>query len=194
MPENVMRSATILGMTMIDDKIREMALLGTAIVSAQYVEFAIGGIAAHAGHLPAAQSDKRLRNLSAEAFLRGDPADIKITFGQFVHAFGDAFMIKTDDLTSFIGDRNLIAHHYVRTFQINIKGVDRRDDAIEFLENFIERAQSWRKILQGFIHELMVAAAKKEGREAEIVETEINRSDVKAFYRHVEAYIKESGT
>lgn len=176
-----------------NDKVREMALLGAAIVAAQYVEFAIGGIAAHAGHLPAAQGDKRLRNLTAEAFLRGDPADIKVTFGQFVHAFGDAFMIKTGDLTSFIGDRNLIVHHYVRTFHLKVKGTDRRDDAIEFLENFIERAQSWRKILQGFIHELMIAAAKKEGREAEIVETERNKSDVEAFHRHVAAYFKEKG-
>lgn len=176
-----------------EEKLKEMTLLGTAVVAAQYVEFALGGIASHAKHHPAAQTDRRLRSLTPEAFLRGDPADMKITFGQFAHAFGDAFLIRTDDLAGFIADRNLIAHSYVRTFHMKIKGVHKRDDAVEFLTDFIERAQYWRSVLQGFIHELKVAAAQREGREAEVVTTEKNRADVDAFRRHVEAYLKEKG-
>lgn len=177
-----------------DENLTEAALLGAAIIAAQYVELALGGIAAHANHLPAAQGDRRLRNLKPDLFLRAEPGDLKVTLGQFVEAFGDTFMIRTEELVQFVADRNLIAHDYIRAFKMKNAGAPLREDPIQFLTGFIKRAQYWRSVLQGFIHALVLAAAEKEGRQSEVVTSAKNQADLKQFRQHVAAYVRQRTT
>jgi hypothetical protein len=166
----------------------EYYLLGRALVAAQRVEFVLYGLAAHASHLPAAQKDKRLKTLTPEAFLRGDPRELKVTLGQLSVAFGDAFLIATPMLENFCEDRNLIAHNYLRVFKSEIRGTQRRDDAVPFLQKFLETAAYWEAILNGLLKELMVAAAAKEGRSSELVLSEQHHANMLAFRKHAEEY------
>ncbi len=164
-----------------DNDADEFLLLGIAIFCAQRVEFTLYGIAAHAAHTPSAKARKHFRELTPEKFLRGDVGDLKATFGQLVESFGDAFLIKTQDLIDFYKDRNLIAHDYVRIFRSDIKGVPKREGGKEFLLDFIERAQKWEKILYGFLCELISAAAEKEGRLTKVKHTTKNLEAIEAY-------------
>lgn len=149
-------------------KVREMALLGTAVLLAQKFEFALYGIAAHLSHLPEAQQEKRFRELKPEAFLRGDPSDLKATLGQLVARFGKPLLLASNELDQFVADRNLIAHNYWRTFHANIDGVRRRQGAEQFLTRFISLADHLLKVVSGLLTSLRIEAALQEGREGDI--------------------------
>jgi hypothetical protein len=146
-------------------KLREMALLGTAVLLAQKFEFALYGLAAHLSHLPEAQQEKRFRKLNPEAFLRGDPSDLKATLGQLAAKFGKPLLLASNELDRLVADRNLIVHGYWRAFHANIEGVDRRQDAEQFLTSFISLAEHLLKVVSGLITSMRIEAASKEGFE-----------------------------
>ena len=170
------------------------SLIGLALVAAQRIEFLLYGIASLAGHTPAAQKEKRFRELTPEKFLRGGESERKATLGQIVETFGDAFLIRTEDLVTFYKDRNLIAHDFVRTFRMNIRGTNPRRDAREFLFSFLERALYWEDVLRGFLAELKIAAAKKEGREAELEITADDFARMETYRKLAERHLSARTT
>ncbi|MFC5344957.1 hypothetical protein ACETK8_03005 [Brevundimonas staleyi] len=165
-----------------------MTLLGLALYSAQRVEFALYGIAAHASHTPAAQRDRRFSKLSGEKFLRGDPSELKATLGQLVTIFGDAFLIRTPELIDFYERRNLIAHDFYRHFHLRIGGAVHGEDPSGFLLKFIEDAKRWQAILMGLMFEFMEGIAKRDGRLSELQIGEQDRQNMAAYREHAEAY------
>ena len=169
----------------------EIYLLGAAVYISQRIEFALYGIASHVAHLDVAKKDKHFRELSAEKFLRGDIAEQKATLGRIVNLFGDAFLIKTNELAKFISDRNLIVHNYSRVFVSPPKGVEKRTDGKEFLSIFIHRAERFDKIVRGLLYELMVAAAAKEGRTNELVHNEAIAEATAVYRKHAARYLTE---
>jgi hypothetical protein len=90
-----------------------LTLLGTAVLLAQKLEFALYGIVAHFSYLPEAQREKRFRELKPEAFLRGDPSDLKATLGQLVASFEKSLRLASNELDRLVKDRSLIAHNSV---------------------------------------------------------------------------------
>ncbi|WP_367348782.1 hypothetical protein [Sphingobium yanoikuyae] len=149
-------------------KVREMTLLGTSLILAQKFEFALYGIVAHLSHIPEAQQEKRFRELTPEAFLRGDPSDLKATLGQLAAKFGKPLLLSSNELDKLVEDRNLIAHNYWRTFHADIDGICRRQDAEPFLTRFISLTEHLLKVISGLLARLRVEAALKEHRETEI--------------------------
>ena len=163
----------------------ELILLGGAILAAQRVEFVLYGIAAHVNHIPAAQKERRFRELTPEKFLRGDISELKATLGQIATTFGDAFLIGTDDLEAFYKDRNFIAHNYLRAFHANIRGQETRSDGPQFLRDFVERATHWEAVVRGLLATLQKAAAEKERRFAEVNLSSADLRNIEAFHRQV---------
>ncbi len=149
-------------------KIREMALLGTSIMLTQKFEFALYGMVAHCSHLPEAQQEKRFRDLTPEAFLRGDPSNLKATLGQLAAKFGEPLLLASNELDQLVEDRNLIAHSYWRTFHADIGGRDRRQDAELFLTGFISLVEHLLKVISGLLTRLRIEAALKEDRASEL--------------------------
>ena len=172
----------------------EYHLLGLALIAAQRVEFVLYGIASHAAHMPAAQKEKRFRDLTPEEFLRGDAGELKATLGQLVEAFGDAFLIRTPDLIAFYKDRNLIAHDYVRLFRFKFAGASAREDGRGFLIDFIRRAVHWETVLRGLLAELIQCAAVKEGRGDEFSPTSGDLERVSAYREHAGKYLASKNT
>lgn len=156
----------------VDDGMREMTLLGYAVFTAHKIEFALYGIISHLSHHPAAQKDKRLRELSGEKFLRGDASELKVTFGQLVNIFGDAVLIASSDLDKFIADRNLITHNYFRHFRTTFASTANRDAAaVEFLSDFLIRGQQFLQVVEGLLLVVLGAFAEKAGRVDELAYT-----------------------
>jgi hypothetical protein len=173
-----------------EEKVREMALLGTAVLLAQKFEFALYGIVAHFSHLPEAQQEKRFRELKPEAFLRGDPSDLKATLGQLAARFGKPLLLASNELDRLVEDRNLIVHNYWRTFHLNVEGIDRRRDAEPFLISFISLADHLLKVLSGLLARLRIEAALKEGREGEITLGEGDLANMLLHLGHVHRQLK----
>jgi hypothetical protein len=171
----------------------EFTLLGLSLYAAQRVEFVLYGLAAHASHLTVAQSERRFRTLTPDDFLTPGAAELKATLGQLVKTFGDSFLVRTSDLDKFIDDRNLIAHNYVRTFHMTLRGVKPRLDGEDFLRDFISRATLWEKVLRGLLSELIVAAAKRENRLEEVSLTDSDIENVTDFRELASQYLQESG-
>lgn len=142
-----------------DDRL--LKLLSLSLIAAQRVEFRLYGLAAH---VQPDAAEKRFKDLTPERFLRGDVAELKATLGQLTRAYGDKFFISTEDLTSFVESRNLIAHNYYRTFILKIAGTENREDGIPFLESFLLEAQRWDTILAGLNNVMREAAAKAQGK------------------------------
>ena len=166
-------------------KIREMALLGTAVLLAQKFEFALYGIVAHLSHLPEAQQEKRSRDLKPEAFLRGDPSDLKATLGQLAARFGKPLLLTSKEFDRLVSDRNLIAHNYWRTFHLEIRGIERRRDAEAFLTEFISLADHLLKVISGLLTRLRIEAASKEGREGEVTLSKDDLANMQLHLGHV---------
>jgi hypothetical protein len=146
---------------------REFILLGGSLYVAQRVEFALYGLAAHAVHLASAKDAKHFRKLTPDSFLEGDP-DLKATLGLLVKTFGDALLLRTDELDEFVDNRNLIVHNYFRAFHTDLRDKPRRTDGEEFLTGFIERASRWEEILRGCVTQFQIAAAANAGRSSEL--------------------------
>ncbi len=162
--------------------LEECGLLGLAMLVAQRVEFLLYGIVSHLAHTPAGQKERRWRELTPERFLRGDADELKATLGQLVEAFGDVLLIHSPELVEFYRDRNRIAHDYTRLYKLKIRGVAASGDGPAFLRTFTERATHWEKVLHGVLAELKMAAARKEGREAEIRFTQRDQENI-GIYR-----------
>jgi hypothetical protein len=167
----------------------ELVWLGAAVMAAQRIEFGLYGIAAHCSHTYAAAKEKRFRDLTLEAFLRGEPAQLKATLGQLIKAFGDQFLIRTADLDRFVDDRNVIFHNYWRLTRANIQGTQGIADPLVYLQDFVQRSDRLLAVIKGFLAHLMAAAAKREGRDFQI--TERQRLDMEAYVRHVEQHLAE---
>lgn len=149
-------------------QVREMALLGTSVLLVQKFEFALYGIVAHLSHLPEAQQEKRFRELTPEAFLRGDPSELRATLGQLAARFGTPLLLASDELDQLIEDRNLITHNFWRSFHADINGVDRRQDSESFLTGFISRVEHFLKVISGLIARLKIESALQSGCESTI--------------------------
>ncbi|QAY80170.1 hypothetical protein [Sphingosinicella sp. BN140058] len=163
---------------------REMALLGAAIVLVQKFEFALYGIVAELSQLPGREG-KRYKDLEPEAFLRGNPSDLKVTLGQLAKEFGAPLLLASNELDRLVADRNLIAHNYWRVFHADIQGVAKRDDAEEFLTGFIALVEHLLKVISGLLTRLRIAAAEKEGRAAEITLGEDDLANMLLYHGHV---------
>mgnify|MGYP000461551835 CR=1 FL=1 len=174
------------------DLIDEYVLLGAALLAAQKFEFALYGIISHLSHLPEAHKEKRFRELTPEKFLRGNVEDLKATLGQLEAVFGDRLLISTDELKTFINDRNLIAHNYWRLTKSNVAGAERLDDPETFLRNFLERSDQWSSIIRGLLYSLMKETAKKENRLDELSFSEQQIKDIKAYDFHASLYLMSS--
>ena len=169
----------------------ELCLIGGAVYYAQRLEFALYGIAAHAAHTDVAKKDKHFRELNTEDFLRGDLKKQKATLGRLVDIFGDDFGIKTKSLEKLIDDRNLIVYRYYRVFVTQLKGVERRTDGKDFLQDFIKRTLDFTNIVKGLLYRLMEATAQKEGRTEEFVRTKSIHDAIAAYDQHIMAYSSE---
>jgi len=145
----------------------ECTLLGACLIGVQEVEFTLYGIASHLPHLPEAK-ERRFRELTPEKFLRGDPDELKATFGQIEKVFGKKLSISSPQLTDFITNRNLIAHNYYRLTRKGIKDAKQLDDPESFLKSFLAQCEYWKKVLFGLLTLIQLAAAQKEGREDEV--------------------------
>lgn len=158
-------------------------LLGLSLYAAQKFEFGLYGIASHMSHLPEAKKDRRFANLTPDVFLSSDPKDKekrKATLGQICELFGDRLLLSSDELESFVANRNLIAHDFWRAVR-PLRGHVEISNPNEFLRDFIRSAQEQTSTLQGLLSHLMEAAAKKEGRSEEIFLTEGDIENRKVF-------------
>lgn len=171
--------------------VREWTLLGAALCSAQKAEFALYGIVAHLSHTPAAQKEKRFRTLTGEAFLRGDPADLKATLGQIVHLFGDTLLLTTEEVDRFCSDRNLIAHNYWRVFHSKVRGGVHREDPEELLVQFIRQAEHLQKVVVGLLRLIMSWLAEREDRVDEFPMTDQDSINLALFNDHVARHIAQ---
>lgn len=169
----------------------EMELLGRAVYSAQVLEFALYGIASHASHIDVAKKDKHFSELNPEQFLRGNIKKQKATLGRIYRVFGDSFLIKSRDLERLIDDRNLIVHNYARIFLMRIGGVKRRTDGVIFLQDFIDRASYFTRVIKGLLYHLMEEAAEKEGRSNEFALTQEMEDAMMVYRSHVATHLSE---
>ncbi len=174
------------------DNPEELALLGTALLTVQRLEFAIYGIAAHAAHLPVAAKEKRFRDLTPDLYLRGDIGLLKATLGQLVATFGDALLIRTSELDSYIADRNTIVHNYWRLTRAKFPH-QQIESPIDFLRSFIERSAHMTAVINGLLARLMIAAAEKEGRQSELKLSAVQLRDLETYHRHAEQYVTSKG-
>ena len=166
------------------EKVLVYTLVGAAIISAQKLEFALLGAISHLSHLPEAKSDKRFRDLTPEKFLRGNPEDLKVTFGQMKAHFGEKLLISGDELNKLIKDRNLVAHSYWRLTETNIKDACKLTDPETFLVDFINRCEKWGHIFRGLVYSFQKAVAEKDGRQSEVKFNEQQEQDIKAYQAH----------
>lgn len=170
---------------------KEYFLVGLAILAAQRVEFALYGLASHVNDSDFVKQDRRLLNLTPESFLRGDLEKLKITLGQLVGIFGDAFLIRTSGLIEFYQDRNLIAHDYYRLFLSKVENGPYRENGKEFLLEFLKRSQYWEAVLRGLLNLMRQGTAVKEGRESEINFSPSDLEDIRAFGEHAARHLAE---
>ena len=104
-----------------DEVLVECATIGAAVLAAQRIEFLLHGLIAHVKP-ELKRRDKRLRHLTGETFLRGDPSALRATLGQLVDAYGTELLLSADDLRKFVKNRNLIVHDYWRLSKARIRG------------------------------------------------------------------------
>ena len=149
-------------------------LLGGAVYTAQKLEFALYGVAAHCSYLPESQKDKRFANLTPQDFLSTalENRDLrKATLGQISKLFASAFLLPTTDLEELVERRNLIFHEFWR--EVRTKwGTGSITDPDKFLAVFIHDCEEWIAAVEGLISYMKEAAATKEGRLDEIQVTE----------------------
>lgn len=171
-----------------DDEVHECALVGAAILGAQRVEFLLYGVVSHLAEVHRSKS-KRCKTLDPERFLRGDLDDLKATMGQLVSEFGDELLLTTEDLESFVNDRNLIAHNYWRLTKANFRGARRLGDPEHFLTRFAKRCGYWEMVLRGLIAVMKREAARRLGEDARLSEEE--HAHISHYERHVEHFLDE---
>ena len=169
------------------DAIREMAMLGLALLSAQKVEFILYGAISHLSGLSDAK-DKRLRTLDPKVFLRGELDDLKLTLGQLVDEFGDKLLLTSEDLEGFVDDRNLIAHNYYRLTKTNIKGGPRLENPEEFLTDFIGRCNYWESVLRGLVQVMRRSIADQNGVDITFTEEDIRY--IQCYEEHAEVFLR----
>lgn len=172
--------------------IDEMCWLGVAVISSQKLEFVIYGIISHMSHTPAAQKQKRFKELTPEQFLRGDIKNLKATLGQLVEVFGDQLHIKTAEFDDYVATRNLITHNYWRITHTNFRD-DRFqiEDKALFLRTFVEKTDKLTSIVRGFLTFLKIAAATKEDRLDEIELSDTDKKDMIAFRLNAAKFAEE---
>ena len=176
-----------------DDAIREMALLGLALLSAQKVEFILYGVISHLSGVSGLPSAKvrRFRTLSAEKFLRGELDDLKLTLGQLVDEFGDKLLLTTEELEEFVNDRNLLAHNYYRLTKTNIEGAPCLENPEKFLADFIGRCNYWENVLRGLLQVVRRSVAITNGEEITFTEDEIGC--IRHYETHSETFLRGKG-
>jgi hypothetical protein len=158
-------------------------LLGLSLYAAQKFEFGLYGIASHMSHLPEAKKDRRFSNLTPEIFLSSDPKDKKrrkATLGQIYELFGDRLLLSSDELESFIANRNLIVHDFWRGVH-SLRGQVEIQNPNEFLREFIRSAEKQTSVIQGLLSYLREAAANKQDRSEEISFSESDTENRKVF-------------
>ena len=170
-----------------DEDVRECALLGAAILGAQRVEFLLYGAVSHLAkdHL---NKSRQFRTLDPENFLRGDLEDLKATLGQLVQEFGYKLLLTTEDLESFVKDRNLIAHNYLRLTKAEITGAQRLEDPEEFLIRFADKCVYWEKLLRGLVAVMKRETARKLGEDARLSEEQ--HTYISHYERHAECFLQ----
>lgn len=177
---------------MSDIDIDEICWLGGAVISSQKLEFAIYGIISHMSHTPAAQKQKRFKELTPEQFLRGDIKNLKATLGQLIEVFGDQLNIKTAEFDDYVITRNLIIHNYWRITHTNFRDDQFQiEDKILFLRTFVEKTDKLTSIIRGLLTYLKIAAATKEDRLDEITLSETNKKDMAAFQLNAAKFAEE---
>lgn len=157
----------------------EMMLLGSAILMAQKLEFALYGMASH---LKA--TDPRFRGLTAEELLRGDGTITKATLGAIAQAYGSKFQLDGDELAQLVKDRNLIAHDYWRLTKANVNGGRSLENPKQFLLNFFERCNTWIRLCEGWITLAKYATAEQSGRLDEVNESPESLSKMLEYLVH----------
>ncbi len=169
------------------NKAEECTLLGICLIGAQKIEFVFYGlVAAVFAHTDEAKKDKRFRGLTPEKFFRGSVDDLKATLGQLEKIIGSKLLISSNDLDTFIKNRNLIVHNYWRLANKNDKSPEKLQNPETFLKEFIERCVYWKKIMSGLLWLCIEAAAKKENRLDEINFNNVQKSEIEAYRRHVQ--------
>lgn len=148
----------------IEVKLQEYALLGSALIAAQRVEFYIYALAAHIDTEHPSKDGTRFSELTAESYLRGDPATHKATLGQLVKKFAEILDINTVELEQFVEDRNQVIHNYWRLYQSQIRDSVRGENGPQFLREFIELSNIVEKQILGCIKSFLFFLAKKYDR------------------------------
>lgn len=171
------------------DLSEECRLLGACLLKAQQVEFTLYGLVSHFSQSPEAQNDKRFKNLNPETFLRGDPRKLKATLGQLEGIFGAKLMISSDELKTFINDRNVIIHNYLRLTKANIRDAEKLSNPEQFLRNFLEQCNYWTRVMNGLSYTLLLQAAGKENRMNELNINKEQLRDLKEYIFHIEKFL-----
>ena len=164
------------------DRITEATLLGAALLEAQKLEFALYGIASHLR--PEALTDKRLKNIDPEKFLRGDPKDLKVTFGQLKNALGDKLFLSSVEFDKLVQDRNLLAHSYWRLSRSNIRDAHKIEDPEVFLISFQSDCRRWQSIISGLLGVMMKSVATTNDCLDELNLSDKQLADMQIYYDH----------
>ena len=167
------------------DLFDEAALVGGCLLCAQKLEFTLYGIVSHLSHLDEAKKEKRFRELTPEAFLRGSVSELKSTFGQIEKVFGNKLMLSSKELDSFLENRNTLVHNYWRLTHTNIRDGESLSNPKDFLNKFLQDAKNLEQIFNGLLWVLEDAFAKKEGRLDEIEKTQGKELQKQSYYEYV---------
>ena len=165
----------------------ESVAVGGAVLAAQRVEFLLYGLIAHTKD-EIKNDDKRFQGLTPETFLRGDLADLRVTLGQLVEAFGGKFLLSTKELKKFVKDRNLIVHNYWRRARSDIAGGEPLEDPVGFVLLFLQQCERWEKILKGLLAYMRLYIARKRGDEQKAGITEEDQRYMEYYAAHVEEH------
>ena len=92
----------------------------------------------------------------------------------------------TEDLVSFIKDRNLIAHNYYRLTEAQIKGGQRLEDPEMFLMEFTQKCTHWEKVLRGLIATMKCNSVAEKPRQL----SDIQPVDAACTARHGSTHIE----
>jgi len=159
--------------------IREVSLLGIAVLISQQIEFALYGIALHLDS-EKLTSNKNIKNKfngqTAAGFLHGDKKEYTQTLGRIYEYCGKDLGLKSDDFDNFISNRNDIIHNYLDlTRRKEIKNGE------EFLEDFIKQSKNLNDILNGVLKVTMRVIAKKHNREDELSFSKKDELDIEKY-------------
>ena len=164
------------------DAIEEATLIGVALLAAQRLEFVLYGIASHLK--PEALTDKRLKNINPEIFLRGDPKNLKVTFGQLKIELGDKLFLASAEFDKLVDDRNVLAHSYWRLSRSGIRDAQKIENPEEFLKKFISDCNHWQSIMYGLLAVMMKSVATSSNRLDELKLSEKQLQDLQVYYEH----------